>query len=244
MPLSGPPQRKSNIGANFSLPSGSETPSGLEALRANEKARLYIEMADRYLDAIGYTEHGFRHCDIVSRTAEHILLKLSYPEKDAELAAVAGYLHDIGNMLGRSHHHRMGALLAKEVLDDLGFDIRDISRVMTAIIIHEEDEGSIPDTVSAALLIADKSDVHRSRVRNPSGVGTDIHDRVNYAATESELSVEPEKKLITLSVAIDTRISQVIEYFEIFLSRMIICRKAAEFLKTDFDLYINETKFL
>ncbi|MDP2168527.1 MAG: HD domain-containing protein [Thermodesulfovibrionales bacterium] len=214
----------------------------LEALRSNEKARLYIELADRYLESLGYTEHGFRHCDIVSRTADNILKKLSYPEKDVELAAVAGFLHDVGNMLGRAHHHRMGALLAKEVLEELGYELRDIGKVMMAIIIHEEDEGSIPDPVAAALLIADKSDVHRSRVRSPSMVGTDIHDRVNYAATESELSVEPDKKLITLSLVIDTRISQVIEYFEIFLSRMTACRKAAKVLGCEFQLFINNTR--
>lgn len=199
-------------------------------------------MADAYLESIGYTEHGFRHCDIVSRTADNILRKLGYPAGVVELAAIAGLLHDVGNMVGRSHHHRMGALLAKEILEELGVELRDIGTVMTAIVIHEEDEGSIPGPVAAALLIADKSDVHRSRVRNPSQVGVDIHDRVNYAATESELSVDPDKKLITLSLVIDTRISQVIEYFEIFLSRMTHCRRAAKVLGCEFQLFINNTR--
>jgi metal-dependent HD superfamily phosphatase/phosphodiesterase len=217
-----------------------KTGSVIEALRASEKARLYIELADKYLESIGYTEHGFRHCDIVSKTAHHILTALSHDHREAELAAIAGFLHDIGNMVGRNQHHRMGALLAKEILEELGVDLRDIGRIMAAIVIHEEDEGVMPDPVAAALLIADKSDVHRSRVRNPSMLTEDIHDRVNYAATESELAVEPGKKLITLSLVIDTRISQVIEYFEIFLSRMSACRKAASSLNCEFQLYIND----
>lgn len=214
----------------------------IEALRNNQRARLYIEMADKYLETIGYTEHGLRHSDIVSRTAYNILKKLAFDENDAVLSAGAGFLHDVGNMLGRSNHHRMGALLAKEVLEELGYDLKDIVKVMVAIVIHEEDEGEIPDEIAAALLLADKADVHRSRVRNPSMVSDDIHDRVNYAATESELSVEPEKRLITLSLVIDTRISQVIEYFEIFLSRMIACRRAARVLGCEFQLYINSTR--
>lgn len=214
----------------------------LDVLRNNKRARLYIEMADKYLETIGYTEHGFRHADIVSKTAYNILEKLSLDENDAELAAAAGFLHDIGNMLGRSNHHRMGAILAKEVLEELGYDLRDIARVMMAIVIHEEDEGEIPGAIAAAMLLADKADVHRSRVRNPSMVTEDIHDRVNYAATESELSIEPDKRLIILSLVIDTRISQVIEYFEIFLSRMIACRRAAKVLGCEFQLYINNTR--
>ncbi|MBI4685790.1 MAG: HD domain-containing protein [Nitrospirae bacterium] len=199
-------------------------------------------MADKYLEAIGYTEHGFRHTDIVSKTAHNILKKLSFAESEAELAAAAGFLHDIGNMLGRANHHKMGAILAKEVLEEVGYELRDIIRVMMAIVIHEEDEGVIPDAISAALVLADKADVHRSRVRNPLMVSEDIHDRVNYAATESELLIEPDKKLIKLLLVIDTRISQVIEYFEIFLSRMIACRKAANVLGCEFQLYINNTR--
>lgn len=214
----------------------------LSALHNNQKARLYIEMADKYLEIIGYTEHGFRHTDIVSKAAYNILKKLSFSESEAELAAAAGFLHDIGNMLGRSNHHKMGAILAKEVLEELGYELRDIIRAMRAIVMHEEDEGVIPDVIAAALILADKADVHRSRVRNPAMVTDDIHDRVNYAATESELSIDAEKKLIMLSLVIDTRISQVIEYFEIFLSRMIACRKAARVLNCEFQLYINNTR--
>ena len=214
----------------------------IETLIDNPKARLYIEAADRYLEGIGYTEHGLRHGRIVSKTAYRILKKLSYPEKTAKLAAAAGFLHDIGNMLGRRMHHQMGALLAKEVLEDVGFDLESIARIMTAIAMHEEKEGVIPDEVAAALLLADKSDVHRSRVRNPSMLTEDIHDRVNYAVTESALQTESEKRSITLSLVIDTRISQVIEYFEIFLSRMTACRRAAKVLGTEFNLFINNTR--
>ena len=214
----------------------------LSALHNNKKARLYIEMADKYLEIIGYTEHGLRHTDIVSKAAYNILKKLSFSESEAELAAAAGFLHDIGNMLGRSNHHKMGAILAKEVLEELGYDLRDIIRAMRSIVMHEEDEGVIPDAIAAALILADKADVHRSRVRNPAMVTEDIHDRVNYAATESELTIDAEKKLIMLSLVIDTRISQVIEYFEIFLSRMTACRKAARVLNCEFQLYINNTR--
>ncbi len=216
---------------------------GIDAVRGSGRARGYIEIADSYLESIGYTEHGQRHCDIVSRTAERILTALSHDPREAELAAVAGLLHDVGNMAGRLNHHHSGALLAKEILDELGFELREIGRVMSAIVIHEEDEGVIkPDPVAAALLIADKSDVHRSRVRGTSMLKEDIHDRVNYAATESDLAVDAAKKLINLSVTIDTRISQVIEYFEIFLSRMASCRKAANALGCEFQLFINGSR--
>ena len=227
MQPSGLRQRKTNFGARIS------------ALRRNQRALTYIESADRYLEAIGYTEHGFRHCDIVSKTACRILKKLGYDETIAALAEAAGFLHDIGNMLGRRNHHRMGAFLAKEILEEEGYDIASVVTAMRAIVIHEEDEGVIPDEVCAALVIADKADVHRSRVRNPNMVTEDIHDRVNYAATESELSVKPEERIITLDLTIDTRISQVIEYFEIFLARMSACRKAAKVLGCEFNLFIN-----
>lgn len=198
-------------------------------------------MADKYLEAIGYTEHGHRHCGIVSHTAQRILLSLKYDARKAELASIAGLLHDIGNMAGRDFHHRLGSLLAKDLLEELGFDLPEVGMVMTAIIMHEEDEGMVkPDPIASALLIADKSDVHRSRVRAKGDVSGDIHDRVNYAATEGELIVVAENKTINLSLIIDTRISPVIEYFEIFLSRMVACRKAARALDCEFQLFINE----
>lgn len=214
----------------------------IEALRKNKRARLYIEAADRYLEAMGYTEHGFRHVEIVSRTAYNILRKLNYEEDTARLAAAAGFLHDVGNLLGRDNHHRMGALLAKEVLEEVGYDLGDVIKVITAIVTHEEAEMLVPGEIAAALLIADKSDVHRSRVRDPLMVAKDIHDRVNFAATESELSVDEAERTIVLSLTIDTRISQVIEYFEIFLTRMAACRKAARVLDCEFNLLINNIR--
>ncbi len=220
----------------------------IDRLRQSERAKQYITNADKYLEAIGYTEHGFRHAEIVSTTAYRILKELGYPEEEALLAQIAGYLHDIGNMLGRMHHNRIGALLAKDILEELELSLSDVTRVMMAIIGHEEDEGVIvPDPVGAALLIADKSDVHRSRVRNPLSVSEDIHDRVNFAATNSELVIKKGNGsniagTIQLMVTIDTRISQVIDYFEIFLSRMNASRKAARILNCNFHLYINNTR--
>jgi len=227
---SGLPQRKTDGGADIG------------SLRRNARALTYIESADHYLDAIGYTEHGLRHCDIVSKTASLILKKLNYDDAVATLAEAAGFLHDIGNMLGRKNHHRMGAFLAKEILEEEGFGLDSVIKVMRAIILHEEDEGVIPDEICAALIIADKADVHRSRVRNPSMVTEDIHDRVNFAATESELSIDPGERIITLNLTIDTRISQVIEYFEIFLARMTASRKAAKVLDCEFNLFINNIR--
>jgi len=228
------------------------TPDFMEKVKQSDRTRQYIQNADRYLEAIGYTEHGFRHAEIVSSTAYKILKELGYPEEEAILAQIAGYLHDIGNMLGRTHHNRISALLAKEILEELHLGLPEILRVMMAIIGHEEDEGVlIPDPVGAALLIADKSDVHRSRVRNPSSVSEDIHDRVNFAATNSEIIIkkgnsgsakEEMTTTIQLLVTIDTRISQVIDYFEIFLSRMNASRKAARILGCNFHLYINNTR--
>jgi metal-dependent HD superfamily phosphatase/phosphodiesterase len=221
--------------------SGNHDPD-INLLFNNERARLYIEAADKYLEIIGYTEHGFRHCEIVSKTTYNILKRLNYGEGTALVGAAAGYLHDIGNMLGRGNHHRMGALLAKEVLEETGYKLKDIIRIMRAIIMHEEDEGVVPDEIAGALVIADKADVHRSRVRNPSMVTEDIHDRVNYAVTESELSIDGSSRVITLSLTIDTRISQVIEYFEIFLGRMTACRRAARPLSSEFRLFINNIR--
>ncbi len=217
-------------------------PEIIHRLYSNETAKVYIEAADNYLERLGYTEHGLRHCRIVSTNAFRVLKSLGYPEEVATVAAAAGYLHDIGNMLGRQMHHEMGALLAKDILLEVGFSLKEAIKAMTAIVIHERDEGVIPDEVSAAVVIADKADVHRSRVRSPESVSEDIHDRVNYAATQGSLLVEQNSRRIALSLTIDTRISPVIEYFEIFLDRMMACRKAAKVLKAEFNLYINNTR--
>lgn len=214
----------------------------VESVLANERAALYIELADGYLNGLGYTEHGMRHVKIVASSAHTILKKLGFTEREVELAALAGLLHDVGNMLGRHEHHRIGALLAKEVLEELGYPLREIGTIMMAIMTHEDPEGVLPNNVAAALLIADKSDVHRSRVRKLSDIEGDIHDRVNYAVAESDLHVDPEGRVIKLNLEIDTRISPVIEYFEIFLQRMKGCRHAAGALRAEFQLFINEIR--
>ncbi|MDA8327070.1 MAG: hypothetical protein M0033_12765 [Nitrospiraceae bacterium] len=214
----------------------------VESVMANGKAALYIEFADDFLKQLGYTEHGPRHVRIVASSAYKILKKLGFDEKEACLAGLAGLLHDTGNLLGRSEHQRTGALLAKEIMEELGYPLRDIVTVMTAIMVHDDSEGVIPHPVAGALIIADKADVHRSRVRKVNDIKGDIHDRVNYAATESDLSVDSESRLIKLNLVIDTRISHVIDYFEIFLTRMKGCREAASRLEAEFQLFINGTR--
>ncbi len=232
-PQSGPRKKRTNHSQFHLL---------VDRVLANDRAALYIELADEYLRQLGYTEHGLRHVKIVAGSAYHILKKLAFDDRYAELAAMAGLLHDVGNMLGRQEHQRMGAILAKEILEEMDYPLGDIGTVMMAIMTHDESEGIIPSPVSAALLISDKSDVHRSRVRSKSDIKGDIHDRVNYAVAESDLSVDPAGRTINLNLVIDTRISQVIEYFEIFLSRMKGCREAARTLDAEFRLFINDTR--
>lgn len=214
----------------------------LEEIRKNPKVNTYIKGADVQLDAIGYTEHGFRHAGRVGETALEILSKLGYGDDESELASLAGYLHDIGNVVCRLNHGQTGALIAKEILEDIGLETNKVVTIMSAIGNHEEETGEPTNPVSAALIIADKTDVHRSRVRNPKMVSFDIHDRVNYAVTESSLSIDPYERNITLHLRIDTQISQVMEYFEIFLSRMLLCRRAARFLESGFQLVINDMR--
>ncbi len=214
----------------------------LESVKQDKRAKLYIENADKHLEALGYTEHNVRHATKVSEGAKRILRKLKHPERDVMLSGVAGYLHDIGNFLGRQNHDQMGAILAKDILDGFNVSAKDTIKVMAAIGLHESEDIEIHDAVSAALLIADKADVHRSRVRSPFMVKFDIHDRVNYAATESKLTIDEKTKTIILSLIIDTEVAQVIEYFEIFLSRMTICKKAAQALDCEFRLHINDTR--
>ncbi len=204
----------------------------------------YRKKADEYLERIGYTEHGDRHSNVVAKNASNILCKLDRPEREAELAGIAGYLHDIGNVVSREDHAQTGAILAEKILSRLDMDIDEISEVMMAIGNHEEADGYPVSDVTAALIIADKADVHRSRVRTLEFIKFDIHDRVNYAAKKSFLKVNSENRTITLNIEIDTKISPVMEYFEIFLSRMVISRRAAEFLGCTFELIINGTKII
>ena len=203
-----------------------------------------MEGANRYLGVIGFTEHGHRHASLVSNIAQNVLTHLKYTERMAELAAVAGYLHDVGNVISRVDHGISSSNIAIMVLRDLNVDPNEITEIVGAIGNHEEEFGDPVSAIAAALILADKSDVHRSRVRNPNMVMFDIHDRVNYAAEKSFLRVDAEKRIISLELTIDTTISQVMEYFEIFLSRMVISRRAAKFLECNFSLVINDNKLL
>jgi len=213
-------------------------------IRNNPAIITYIRKANEYLGVLGYTEHGFRHTELVAVTARRILMELGYSAREAELAAIAGYLHDIGNIVERTHHYFIGALMAMNILKELGMEEKEIAEVAAAIGNHDERYGHPVNNISAALILADKADVHRSRVRNRDFATFDIHDRVNYAAEESELELDPVNRVITLKLKIDTRISRVMEYFEIFLSRMMLCRRAADFLRARFALVINETQLL
>ncbi|MBI5555782.1 MAG: HD domain-containing protein [Elusimicrobia bacterium] len=218
--------------------------SALAVVKKHPLVVSLLEGANRYLGVIGFTEHGHRHANLVSNIAQNVLMHLKYTERLAELAAIAGYLHDIGNVISRVDHGISSANIAIMVLRDMNMDPDEITEIIGAIGNHEEEIGDPVSAVAAALILADKSDVHRSRVRNPNMVMFDIHDRVNYAAEKSFLRVDAEKRIITLEITIDTTISQVMEYFEIFLSRMVISRRAAKLLECNFSLVINEHKLL
>jgi metal-dependent HD superfamily phosphatase/phosphodiesterase len=210
-----------------------------EAVRANPRAKLFVRKADEALAEIGYTEHGERHVGLVAHIAYNTLKRLGYPAREAELAAIAGYLHDIGNVVNRELHAQTGAVISLQILSEIGMSDEEIVRVMGAIGNHHENDGDPVSAVAAAVILADKSDVHRTRVRNPDMIKFDIHDRVNYAVEKSFLNVDEGNKQITLELTIDTGISQVMEYFEIFMTRMLASRKAAKFLGTSFGLMVN-----
>ena len=217
----------------------------LDQVKAEVHVKTYIRSANAQTGAIGYTEHGERHANTTADGARFILRSLGHEARRTELGAVAAYLHDIGNVITREKHGQTGALLSKDILVDLGFTFEEVAVIMGAIANHEEAEGGLPvSAVSAAVIIADKSDVHRSRVRNPKTTTFDIHDRVNFAATNAEIKVSRREKLITLDLTIDTEVAPLMEYFEIFLSRMMLCRRAAEFLHCQFALVINNTRLL
>lgn len=210
----------------------------------NETVKIYLKKADEFLGIIGYTEHGKRHAKRVASTAERILRELNKKEKVISLGGIAGYLHDIGNVINRVNHAQNGAVITHSILSDIGMEVKDIAEVIAAIGNHHEEEGIPVSDIAAALILSDKSDVHRSRVRNPEFVKFDIHDRVNYATTKSVLDIERNNKKIIFNLTIDTSIAPVMEYFEIFLSRMIISRRAADFLNCKFELIINGTKII
>ena len=203
----------------------------------------FLQQANQALKALGYTEHGQRHAGLVGHIGCNILLRMEYAERTCELAEMAGYLHDIGNVIHRHAHAQSGSLMAWRILARLGMEPDEYAVIMNAIGNHEEERGTATTPVSAALIIADKADVHRSRVQNPNMDDFDIHDRVNYATTRSFVRVTPEDKVIALELEIDTNYAQVMEYFEIFLTRMVMVRHASTYLGYDFRLIINDTCF-
>ena len=215
----------------------------LKDLQNNEEVKIYIGAQDASLAALGYTEHSFAHVTRVAEDAAKILLELGYSERDAELARISGYLHDIGNLVNRQEHSQSGAIIAFRLLDKLGMDPREIALVVTAIGNHDEGTGVPVNEIAAALILADKADVRRSRVRHTDPSLFDIHDRVNYSVTHSDLSVS-DGKVIRLSLTVDTSISKVMDYFEIFLERMLLCKKAADKLESTFKLNINGQELL
>ncbi len=209
-------------------------------VRKNEEINTYIRQADAALSALGYTEHSFAHVTMVAEKAGYILQTLGYSERNVELAKIAGYLHDIGNLVNRIEHSQSGAVMAFRILDHLNFPPEEICTIVSAIGNHDEGTGVPVSPLAAALILADKSDVRRNRVRNEDIATFDIHDRVNYSVTNAELMIDDDHKTIQLTLAIDTEYGSVMDYFEIFLDRMILCRKAAERLGLQFKLVIND----
>lgn len=215
----------------------------IEQVRSDREVIAFVRHANESLRALGYTEHGQRHAGLVGHIAANILERLGYDPRLGQLAHVAGYIHDIGNLIHREHHAQSGSLMAWPILNRLGMPPEEIAIVMNAIGNHEEERGTATNPVAAAVIIADKADVHRSRVQNPEIAAFDIHDRVNYAATRSFVRVLAQEKVIALELEIDTNFAQVIEYFEIFLSRMTMVRQAVQFLECEFRLIINDVRF-
>ena len=216
----------------------------LKDIKENKELDALIRGAQKQLNAIGYTEHGHRHISIVSKRAGDILEKLGYPERTVELTRIAGYMHDIGNCVNRVDHAHTGAILAYNILKEMGMPIEEITEIMMAIGNHDENTGTAVSDISAALILADKSDVHRDRVVNKNLSTFDIHDRVNYAVTNADLIMDEKERKVTLNLTVDTRISPVLDYFEIFMQRTMMCKYAAKYLKIWFELIINDTKLL
>ena len=210
----------------------------LEAVQNDPELSLFIASADRVMEGMGFTEHGFRHANLVASISYQVLHRLGFTDREADLACVAGYLHDVGNMMTRESHAQTGAVLVYHTLKDRAAG-NDLAAIMAAIANHEEDDGYAVSPIAAAVILADKSDVHRSRVRRSGTPNSDIHDRVNSAVEQSFLRVDSNARTVTLELSIDTGISQVMEYFEIFLGRMQMCRHAAERLDARFRLTIN-----
>ena len=216
-------------------------PITLDHVRRNDEVRIYIEKANEQMNAIGYTEHGFRHAGIVADIARNIPASLGLKPRLAELAAIAGYLHDIGNAVNRNSHCETGGIMALSILTKMGMPTDEIATIIAAIGNHEEELGAPVSAVAAAVILADKSDVHYSRVQNPNPMAFDIHDRVNHGVQHSCLRVDTQAKTINLELETDSQAAGVMEYFEIFLTRMVMCRRAADFFGCRFRLIINGT---
>ena len=215
-----------------------------ETIRKDEAIQTYITRADESLAALGFTEHSFPHVCHVADMAGYILTTMGYDERTVELAKIAGYLHDIGNLVNRSEHSQSGAVMAWTLLQNMGCDPGELATIVTAIGNHDEGTGVPVTPVAAALFLADKADVRRSRVRNQEISTFDIHDRVNYSVKKSELKINSDRTLVKLKLTVDTRYGSVMDYFEIFLGRMVLCRKAAERLGLQFKLIINEQQLI
>lgn len=215
-----------------------------EDVKNNPSIHTYIKKADELLEAIGFTEHSFAHVTKVAETAGYILETLGYPTREIELCKIASYMHDIGNIVNRVDHSQSGAVMAFRILDKMGMDPEEISTIITAIGNHDEHTAEPVNAVAAALIIADKSDVRRSRVRKTGDIKLDIHDRVNYAVEKTVVKINTDHTILKLKLTIDPKISTIMDYFEIFLSRMLLCKKAAKKLGLEFKLIINEQQLL
>lgn len=215
-----------------------------QEIRDNEEISTYIRQADMSLSALGFTEHSFAHVTIVAEKAGYILQTLGYDKRLVEFAKIAGYLHDIGNLVNREEHSQSGAIIAFRILDHLNFPPEEVGLIVTAIGNHDEGTGVPVSPLAAALILADKSDVRRNRVRNQDKSTFDIHDRVNYSVKKAELKINEAHTIIKLKLSVDTRYGSVMDYFEIFMQRMILCRKAAEKLGLQFKLMINEQQLI
>ena len=216
----------------------------LEDVKKNEEVESFIKASQKQLNALGYTEHSYRHIGIVSKRTEEILRKLGYDERTIELGKIAGYLHDIGNCVNRVDHAHTGAILTYNILKEMGMPANERTEIMMAIGNHDENTGTAVSDISAALILADKSDVHRDRVVNTNMSTFDIHDRVNYAVTDAQLEVDEKTRTVTLNLTIDTQICPVLDYFQIFMDRTMMSKYAAKFLHIWFELVINGTKLL
>lgn len=215
-----------------------------EDVKNNEEIKTYVRLADQTLGSLGFTEHSFAHVVRTATVASHLLERLGYSERDVEIASIASYMHDIGNVVNRQDHAQTGAIMAYNLLSDMQMNPAEIATVISAIGHHDEGSAAPVNPIAAALILADKSDVRRSRVRNQKQETFDIHDRVNYAVKESSLRLSDDSKSVFLKIKIDTEICPVLDYFEIFLNRMQLCKKAANYLNIKFKLVINKTEIL